>query len=447
MRTRLSILYFLQFSVWGCYLTSFGQLLGAGGLGKYIAWFYAAIGLVSILTPTLLGHIADKFIRPTRLLGLCHVIAAAFMLGAWIYASSHNQLDMTVFYPLYLLFLTFYMPTMALANTTAFGLLKNRGILPVDAFPAIRIWGTVGFVTAMWMVNSLYWHDGCWGFTLSDSNPFAHYRFQYNSMQLMASGILGLLTAAYSQTLPMLLPITETRLLSKSKGWMNISFLKQFFSIPKVRIFLIFATLTGVCLQISNGFATPFITHFSGLTEYIGTFASSNATMLFSISQMAEAFCILFVGISMKRWGINTVFAIGIIAWALRFLFLGLGDPGSGLWMLIASMVIYGLGFNFITIAGHLYMEQISSDGNKGLGQGVMMLMSNGIGATVGTLAAGGVINHWCKWEMIEIAPDSMTRLFMGEWQYPWIIFACYAAIVFLAWITINYNRKRLDIR
>ena len=168
MKTRLSVLYFLQFSVWGCYLTCLGQFIGANGLGNKIAWFYAAIGLVSIITPSLLGRLADKTGRPERLLMFCHLVASAFMFIMWWYGSTHPMLEFKIFYPLYLSFLSFYMPTMALANTTTFRILSENGHNPTTAFPTIRIWGTAGFVAAMWFVNSAYWHDGAIGFTLNE---------------------------------------------------------------------------------------------------------------------------------------------------------------------------------------------------------------------------------------------------------------------------------------
>lgn len=190
MKTRLSLLYFLQFSVWGCYLTCFGQFLGAGGLGGDIAWFYAAIGIVSIITPSLLGRLADRTGRPERLLGICHFAAAVVMVIMWRYGMTRPQMEFRIMYPLYLLFLSLYMPTMALANTSTFGLLTQNGYNTVTTFPSIRIWGTIGFVAAMWFVNSAYWSEGTLYFTFSDSVDKAHLRFQYNAMQLLCSGIM-----------------------------------------------------------------------------------------------------------------------------------------------------------------------------------------------------------------------------------------------------------------
>lgn len=446
LRGRLSALYFLQFAVWGCYLTSLGQFLGAGGLGADIAWFYAAIGLVSIVTPALMGHVADRFVRPSRLLSFCHITAGGIMLAAWIYALYFPRLEFGVFYPLYLLFLAFYMPTMALSNTVTFGIIKSAGHLPVDKFPTIRVWGTVGFIAAMWMVNSTYWHDGHLGWTLSESHPFAAYRFQYNSMQLFCTGCIGIITGLFAFTLPAMARGTGGGSNVKSRFRIfNFRILKDFFyqprshgndrnSLSRVGVFLIFIAFIGVCMQISNGFATPFISHFLGMSEYADNFAAGNATMLFSLSQISEALVILAVGKSLKKWGIGVVLAVGMLAWSLRFFFFGIGNPSDGLVFLILSMLVYGVAFNFITIAGHLHMETVSPENAKGLGQGVMMLMSNGIGATAGVIAAGAIINHWCQWEMVTANTGVSMRLFMGDWNIPWMIFAGFAFVLFGVW-------------
>lgn len=443
MKIRLSLLYFLQFTVWGCYLTCFGQFLGAGGLGSNIAWFYAAIGLVSIITPSLFGRLADRTRRPEILLGICHLTAAVVMFIMWRYGMTHEQLNFSVFYPLYLLFLSLYMPTMALANTATFGLLTQAGQSTVTNFPSIRVWGTVGFVAAMWFVNSAYWLNGSLGFTLSDSADSCHLRFQYNAMQLLCSGIMGIITALYSFSLPKINAGTADSEATKDKLSLSES-LKIMFSKRDITVFLIFVIFSGVCLQISNGFATPFITHFSGIAEFADSLASGNATMLFSLSQISEAACILLVGISLKWKGIRWVYAIGLLAWAFRFLMLGTGNPTSGLWLLIGSMLVYGLAFNFITIAGHLYIQQVAPTKMKGFAQGLMMFMSNGIGATFGTIAAGAVVNNWCQWQMVTLTgSDSPMRLFMGTWEIPWLIFAAYALTVMMGWL-IFFRQSKL---
>lgn len=442
MKGRLSILYFLQFAVWGCYLSCFGQLLGAGGLGSDIQWFYAAVGIVSLITPALMGHFADSYLPSVRLLGLCHLIASGFMFGCWLYAGAHSSFSFLPLFLLYLGFLAFYMPTMALANTTTFALLKLRGKKPVDQFPIIRVWGTLGFVAAMWFVNTAYFYEGVFGFTLNDLNPASAYRFQYTSMQLLASSILGLITFIYTLSLPVV-PVPNP---GKSSRFSDIFGFKAFklFKLPNVRTFLIFAVFTGVCLQISNGYAIPYINHFMGFKEYLGSLAAGNATMLFSLSQISEAAFILITGIAMKRIGFKWVIFFALIAWCLRFLFLGIGDPGNEIWWLVLSMVIYGIAFNFFNIAGHIYMDQNSDHTTRGFGQGLLMMMSNGIGATGGMIAAGAIVNSYCHWEMLPSPSGTgMIRLFMGDWLIPWIIFAAYALVIGLMFILFFRNRRQ----
>ena len=434
MKQKLSLLYFLQFSVWGCYLSCLGQLLGAGGLGMDIQWFYAAVGLVSLITPALMGHFADSFISSTRLLGVCHLLASIAMFCAWIYASTHPHFSFWPFFLLYTAFLAFYMPTMALANTTTFSLLKSQGLRPVDCFPAIRVWGTVGFVAAMWFVNSAYIYDGELGFTLNDASPAAPYRFQYTSMQLLSSSVLGLMTAFYTLSLP----LSAIPNPGKTSSISEIFGFKAFklFKISEVRVFLIFAVFIGVCLQISNGYAIPFINHFMAFEEYWGSFAAGNATLLFSLSQISEMGFLLLTGYAMKRIGFKWVIFIALAAWCLRFLFLGTGNPGNGLCWLVLSMFVYGAAFNFFNIAGHIYMDQKSDKTTRGFGQGLLMMMSNGIGATGGMIAAGAVVNSFCHWQPVNLpAGNGTMSLFMGDWEIPWFIFAAYALLIGILFI------------
>lgn len=421
LRFRYSTLFFLQFAVWGSYLTCFGQLLGAAGLGTDISWFYAAVGIVSLVTPSVLGHISDRYISAERMLAVCHLLASISMGSCWIYAQTHPRLEFWPFFALYLCFLAFFMPSLALTNTSTFKALRASGCQPLDMFPSIRLWGTAGFIAAMWFVNCAYYHDGAFGFTISDVNPYGRYRFQYTSMQLLTSSILGLFTAVYAYFLPV---NHQTNNLPNPSESSPMQVLRS----GKVRVFLLFCILIGVCLQLSNGFVTPFITQFQSSDTYRGTFVADNATLLFSLSQISELVCVLFVGKAIKRLGFRIVVLTAMVAWCLRFLFLAYGNPTSQLWMLLASMIVYGIAFNFFNIAGNLFMEQHAGTEHKGLGQGLLMMASNGVGATIGMLGAGAVINHFCSW-----VSTSSGRFFVGDWTTVWTIFGIYALCVGIA--------------
>lgn len=413
---------FLQFAVWGSYLTCIGNYLGPSGLGNEIAWFYSVQGIVSIFMPAIIGIIADKYMPAQRLLGVCHSLAAVFMLAAWWYGSQHATLDFSVFFTLYTLSVAFYMPTIALSNTVAFSILRRNGYDTIKAFPPIRVLGTVGFIAAMWFVNFAYLSpDGHFG--LSMDSP---YRFQYTNMQLFTCGVLGLILGAYAFTLPACptagksmgkVPLAQTLGLDAFK----------LFKIKKMALFFIFSMLLGVSLQITNGFATPFITSFKGMVEYMNTWGANNATALISLSQISEALCILLIPFFLKRFGIKNVMLIAMMAWVFRFGLFGLGNPGSGLWMFIISMIVYGVAFDFFNVSGALFVEQETDKSMQGSAQGLFMLMTNGIGATFGTLIAGKIVNHYCHWDTINGA-----SYFVGEWAYPWLIFAAYALVVFV---------------
>ncbi len=428
---RLSLLYFLQFAVWGSYLGCLGQYLGAAGFGSRIAWFYSMIGIGSIIMPALMGMIADRHISPVRLLGLCHFSASFFMMLAWLYVTLIPDPSFGIFFTLYALFTLFYLPTIALANTTTFSILKDAGADTLSRFPKIRIWGTIGFIAAMWFVNSAYIGEHGLAFTLSDTNPYSSQRFQYTPMMLFMAGLWGLLTAIYTLCLP------EVRSAGGQKKLIFKAILPLFRE-KDLRILLLFAVLTGVCLQITNGFAVPFITHFKGEPEYATTWGANNGTMLFSLSQISEAFCILLTGIFMRRFGIKATIATALMAWSLRYMLFAFGNTGDGLWMLVVSMCVYGIAFDFFNIAAALYVDSRSPEGLKGTGQGVLMLMSNGIGATIGILGAGMIVNRYCHWQF-----SGTFRYFSGNWETPWLIFSLYSLAVAILFMIFFRNRKK----
>lgn len=412
---------FLEFAVWGAYLTCMGNYLGVAGLGDNIAWFYAIQGIVSIFMPTLMGIIADKYIQPQRVLGLCHLVAGGFMLSCWwlgLQAGFGQELEAkSLFIALYTLSVAFYMPTIALANTTAFTILKKNGLDTVKDFPPIRVLGTVGFIITMWFVNCACWEDGAFSLTLAES---AH-KFQYTYMQFFVSGVLSLVLFAYCFTLP------ECKLEPKKGVSLAESFGLSAFKLFKTRkmaLFFIFSALLGMCLQVTNGYAGPFITSFKGSADaaIASSFAANNATLLTSISQMSEAFCILMIPFFLKRYGIKVVMLMSMFAWVFRFGFFGIGNPAMpGVIFFILSCVVYGVAFDFFNVSGGIFVDQECEPSVKASAQGLFMMMTNGVGATIGTLAAGEIVNYFCSWE---------GGFLMGDWTTCWFIFSTFALIV-----------------
>ena len=434
MKVRLSVMNFLEFAVWGAYLTCMGNYLGTAGLGDQISWFYAIQGFVSIFMPTLMGIVADKYIQPQRLLGLCHLVAGAAMLCCWwmgMQAGFGNELpNKSAFVAMYAVSVGFYMPTIALGNTTAFTLLKDNGLDTVKDFPPIRVLGTVGFIATMWFVNCAVWEDGSFSFTLADN---AH-KVQYTYMQFFVSGILSLVLFAYCLTLPECkVERKEGASLADTLGLSAFRLFKQ----KKMALFFIFSALLGMCLQVTNGYAGPFITSFKGSADaaVATSFAANNATLLSSISQISEALCILMIPFFLRRYGIKVVMLMSMFAWVFRFGFFGLGNPAMpGVILFILSCIVYGVAFDFFNVSGGIFVDQECEPSVKASAQGLFMLMTNGLGATIGTLTAGEIVNHFCSWQ---------DGFLVGDWQSCWFVFAAFALVVGLSFALVFNPEKK----
>ena len=435
LKFRLSLMNFLEFAVWGAYLTCMGNYLGVAGLGSEISWFYAIQGIVSIFMPTLMGIVADKYIQPQRLLGLCHLLAGGFMLGCWwmgVQAGFGQEIpSKSTFIALYTLSVAFFMPTIALSNTTAFTILKKNGLDTVKDFPPIRVLGTVGFIVTMWFVNCAVWDNGSFSFTLADN---AH-KFQYTYMQFFVSGLLSLILFVYCFTLPVCkLEKRQSQSLAESFG-LNAF---KLFKTRKMALFFIFSALLGMCLQVTNGYAGPFITSFKGSADaaVASSFAANNATLLTSISQISEALCILLIPFFLKRFGIKVVMLMSMFAWVFRFGLFGVGNPAMpGVILFILSCIVYGVAFDFFNVSGGIFVDQECEPSVKASAQGLFMMMTNGVGATIGTLAAGEIVNAYCSWS---------DGYLLGDWQTCWFIFAAFALCVGVSFaLVFNPDKKK----
>ena len=423
LKFRLSLMNFLQFAVWGAYLTCMGNYLGSAGLGAEISWFYAIQGIVSIFMPTIIGIIADRKVQPQRMLGICHLLAGAFMLCCWYMGyqtGTGNELtDKSAFIAVYTLSVAFYMPTLALSNTTAFRILTDKGMDTVKDFPPIRVLGTVGFIATMWFVNCAVWDGNSFSLTLGENAN----KFQYTYWQFFVSGLLSLVLFLYTFTLPQCKLVKKEHNESLAETFGLNAF--KLFKTKKMALFFIFSALLGMSLQVTNGYATPFLTSFRGSEDPIiaSSFAANNATLLTSISQISEALCILMIPFFLRRYGIKIVMLIAMFAWVLRFGLFGLGNPAMpGVLLFILSCIVYGVAFDFFNVSGAMFVDQECAPSVKASAQGLFMLMTNGLGATIGTLAAGEIVNHYCQW--------NENGFLMGDWQSCWFIFAAFAMVV-----------------
>lgn len=439
LKTRLSLLSFLEFAVWGSYLVSMGMFLYKVGLGSQIYLFYMVQGLVSLIMPGIVGIIADRFIPAQKTLSLCQFLAGSFMFATGIYAMSvlpegwinmnPDQLKGIVsfgkIFTLYTLSVAFYMPTIGINNSVAFNALEKGGLDTVKDFPPIRVFGTVGFICAELMVNFVAIN----GVTLQMS---------YN--QFIASGILSLIMAAYALTMPDC-PVNRgaNKSLFEALGLSAFRLFKR----KDMAIFFIFSMLLGVSLQITNSYGTMFIEQFALLPEYAeglfnGWFAH-NPTFLISISQCSEALCILMIPYFLRRFGIKGVMLIAMFAWTLRFGFFSIGDTNfPGIIFLVLSCIVYGVAFDFFNVSGGIYVDNQTTPELRSSAQGLFMIMTNGIGASLGTLIAGEFIVN----RLVLDHPHDAVATRLEGWQTSWMIFAAYALVVAVLFIFIFKQPK-----
>ncbi|MBD0288126.1 MAG: nucleoside permease, partial [Flavisolibacter sp.] len=366
---------------------------------------YGTMGIASLFMPALMGIVADRWVSAERVLGICHLIGAGLLFWA-----SKVQ-DPGTMYLVILLNSLFFMPTIALNNTVSYIILQRRGFDVVRVFPPIRVWGTVGFIVAVWIVDLFGW-------TLSP-------------MQFIVSSIASLCMAIYSFTLPRCEPSKGER----STSWVSTFGLDAFvlFKQKKMAVFFFFAMLLGAALQITNAFGKPFLDDFGVIPEYKNTFGVQHSNILISISQISETLFILTIPFFLRRFGIKAVMLMSIFAWVFRFGLFAIGNPGSGLILLILSMIIYGMAFDFFNISGSLFVEKEADMKIRASAQGLFMVMTNGIGAFLGGMISGWVVDYF-------------TENGVKDWTSIWFSFAGYALVLGLIFpFVFKYKHKPTD--
>ncbi len=408
IRNRLILMNFLQFFIWGSWLISIGNYLGKTlhFTGAQTGAVFSTLGIASLFMPALLGIAADKWLNAEKVYGICHLLGA----GILIWASTISEPNM--FFWAMLLNSMFYMPTIALNNTVSYIILEKKGYDIVKEFPPIRVWGTIGFITAMWIVDIFNWDA--------------------TNKQLIFSSVSSLFLGIYAFTMPSCQPIKT----NKSKSFLSSLGLDALvlFKQKKMLIFFIFALFLGAALQITNAFGSSFLESFKPL--FPDSFVVNHKLLTLSISQISESLFILTIPFFLKKFGIKKVMTLSMVAWVFRFGFFGVGNPGSGLILLIASMIIYGMAFDFFNITGSLFVETEVPTNMRASSQGLFMFMTNGLGAMFGGYGAGVVV-------------DFFTKNGTTNWQNTWFSFSGYALVLALIFPLIfkhKHDRKSITI-
>lgn len=389
IQLRLTVMNFMQFFVWGAWLISLGayMIVTLGFSGGQVGSIYATMGVASLFMPGLMGIVADRWVNAERLYGILHLIGAGLLL----WASTVRDFD--TLYLIMLLNAMVYMPTIALNNTVSFKVLEKAGLNVIRKFPPIRIWGTVGFIVSMWMVDFAGWTK--------------------SPLQLYISAGAAVFLGFYGFTMPKCPPARDVA----KKSIVSALGLDAFvlFRRTQMLVFFLFAMMLGAALQITNAFGGAFLADFAG--TYPDSFGVLHPNILISISQISETLFILTIPFFLQRFGIKVVMLTSILAWVFRFGLFAIGDPGPGLWMLVLSMIIYGMAFDFFNISGALFVDREAEPTIRASAQGLFMVMTNGLGAFFGSMAAGMVVDHF-------------TVGGVKDWPSIWFTFAGYALVL-----------------
>ncbi|MCG0459214.1 nucleoside permease [Enterobacter cloacae complex sp. ECC445] len=403
--TRLKMMSFMQYFIWGSWLVTLGAYMinTLHFTGSDVGMVYSSKGLAAIVMPSLVGIIADKWLRADRAYVICHLVCAV----ALCYAAQVNE-PALMFWVMLVNAMAF-MPTIALSNTISYSCLEQAGLDTVSHFPRVRVYGTVGFIAAMWAISLM-------GAELS-------------SVQLYIAAAASLLLALYSLTLPAI-PVAKQKTATSlaSKLGLNAFIL---FKQPRMAVFFLFAMLLGAVLQITNTFGSPFLHDFARNPAYAESFIVKYPSILLSVSQMSEVIFILTIPYFLGRFGIKAVMLMSMVAWMLRFGLFAFGDPSAtGFVLLMLSMIVYGCAFDFFNISGSVFVEQEVSADIRASAQGLFMTTVNGIGAYFGSVLSGMAVDYF--------SVDGVK-----DWQTIWLVFAAYAlALAVVFYFSFNYHHS-----
>lgn len=432
IKLQLTVLSFLQYFVWGAWLITVGKYCTITMKWSFTEFgaIFTTMGISSIFMPSLMGIVADKWINAERLLGILHLLSGIAV------ASLPMVRDPGMFFWITLCAMIFYMPTIALSNAVSYNILGQFHLDPMKTFPPIRVFGTVGFIIAMWVTD------------LTGNSASA------NQFYISAIASIGL--AIFSFMLPKCAPKGGS---NEGKNMIQILGLDAFKLMLnyKMFIFFLFSLMLGGALQLTNMYGDTYLSTFEAFPKYADTFAVKHSTVIMSISQISETLFILAIPFFLRRFGIKQVMLMSMIAWVLRFGLFAYGNPGDLLWMILLSCVVYGMAFDFFNISGSLFVNSSVPEDKRSSAQGLFMMMTNGFGAILGSSISGRMIDafftkslttvgqvasyyevnmdHPMLKELLNgntIKPDGTLSkaIMIQQWEPIWLSFAAYALVV-----------------
>lgn len=409
MKFRLTVMSFMQFFIWGSWLITIGAywFQNKQWSGAEFGAIFSTMGISAIFMPALIGIISDRFVNAEKLYAIMHILGATVLFCLPLVDNP------TTFFWVILLNMIFYMPTLSLSITVAYTALKNNNYDVIKDYPLIRVWGTIGFIAALWVVS------------------LTHNETSVN--QFYIASAVSLFLGLYAFTLPKCPPLLKKE---NTKSFINALGLDAFklFKESRFAIFFIFSMFLGAALQLTNAYGDTYIHDFNKVDAYKDLIAVKYPAIIMSISQISETLFILAIPFFLRKFGIKQVMLFSMIAWVLRFGLFAFANPADGLWMIILSCIIYGMAFDFFNISGSLYIETQTSANIRGSAQGLFMMMVNGFGALLGSFASGIIIDKY-----FTLADQSK------DWQGIWLSFAGYALVLALIFPFIFKNKYYKD--
>jgi len=411
VKFRLTLMNFMQFFIWGSWLITIGVywFQNKQWSGAEFGVIFSTMGISSIFMPAITGIISDRFINAEKLYGTMHILGSIVLFCLPLVDNP------TTFFWVILLNMIFYMPTLSLSITVAYSALKSNNKDVVKDYPPIRIWGTIGFIAALWVVSL-------------SGNEASSNQFYIASAVSLALGI-------YSFTLPKCPPLANK---INTKSFVDALGLRAFtlFKQKKFAVFFLFSMFLGAALQLTNAYGDTFLHDFKNIPAYKDLLAVKYPAIIMSISQISETLFILAIPFFLRKFGIKYVMLFSMLAWVLRFGLFAFADPAGGLWMIILSCIIYGMAFDFFNISGSLFVETQVDQTMRGSAQGLFMMMVNGFGALFGSFASGLIIEKFFTY-----ADQSK------DWHNIWLTFSGYTLVLALVFPFIfKYKHNRAEV-
>lgn len=399
IKFRLSLMMFMEFFVWGSWFVTLGTFLGNNlqANDQDISLAFATQSFGAIIAPFIVGLIADRYFHAQRILGVIHLIGAGLMY--LMYSST----DFSGFFPILLAYMILFMPTLALVNSISFNQMKN----PAKEFSIIRVWGTVGWITAGMLISYLAW----------DSQSGLAEGLLKNTWIMAA--VVSLALGLYSFTLPATPPRAKSMgefKLSEALGLDALALLKD----RNFAIFFLSSVLICIPLAFYYQNTSPFLTE-------IGV---QNSTGKMALGQVSEVLFMLALPIFFSRFGLKKTLIVAMLAWALRYVFFALGDADSGVWMLMAGIVLHGVCYDFFFVSGQIYTDSHAGTKFKSSAQGLITLATYGIGMLIGFWAAGQISNYF------------LDETGLHAWKSIWLIPAGISVLVLLFFISFFKEEK-----